>query len=259
MIYEIKYRKLFLFILFTLMNTQAQAQEVATACGHHDYAPWHWERNCPEITETLFKKLGVAVDFTYIGPWKRCQKNIEMGNVDIAPCLFKNPSRQQYSRFTETPMFYGKQVVFVKKGKEFSFSTWADLKGKTAVKFIGSSFGKEFDRFLADNVNVTNVSSNQQMFRMVEYDRGDFVPHGFRSGAAILKALALEKNFSVLTPPIFEAPLYFVVSKESKYTHLIPQLETLLQEPEYKPWVETLVKKHTDIYVEDYLKNIDEQ
>jgi polar amino acid transport system substrate-binding protein len=88
-----------MIILMLIFSSSLYAQDAATACGHHDYPPWNWKKGnkivgvCAKITETLLARLGVNIDMPYIGPWKRCQKYIETGQVDINICSFINVER----------------------------------------------------------------------------------------------------------------------------------------------------------------------
>ncbi|MDX2480596.1 MAG: hypothetical protein QNK24_09700, partial [Desulfuromusa sp.] len=62
-----------LIILFALI-IPGRANQKITACGHHDYAPWNWKSGdsiigaCAEITQELFRRVGVETDLKFVGP-----------------------------------------------------------------------------------------------------------------------------------------------------------------------------------------------
>jgi polar amino acid transport system substrate-binding protein len=260
-----KYMVIFMAIFLSFFSYSIFGQESVSACGHHDYPPWNWEKDgkivgaCAEVTEKLFTQLGVKVDLSYIGPWKRCQKNIEVGRIDINICSFINPTRQSYSRYIAKPMGYNENAIFVKKGKEFSFSQWSNLKGKIGVMMRGVSIGYNFDHFLKENVKLMRVNSNRQVFGLLELERADFAPYGRYSGIAFLKSINQEQNYSILKTPVDKGKLYISMSNKSKYLHLLPQIEVLMQQPTYDDWVNELLEKYATIYANNYSEPLSKQ
>jgi polar amino acid transport system substrate-binding protein len=250
----LKYLAIGSAVFLTLFSSSLYSQETVSACGHHDYPPWNWEKDgkvvgvCAEVTERLFERLGVKVDLSYIGPWKRCQKNIEAGRVDINICSFMNPTRQNYSRYITTPMGYNENAIFVKKGKEFPFFDWSDLEGKIGVMMRGVSIGEGFDRFLNENINIQRVSNSSQVFGLLELERADFAPYGRYSGKALLKSQRKAQHFTILETPVVKGKLYISMSNKSNHLHLLPQIEAFMQQPTYDLWVTELLEKHTAIY-----------
>lgn len=254
-----KYQVTLLVILMSLFSAPLFSQEIASACGHHDYPPWNWKKDqkivgvCAEVTEKLFAKLGVQVDLTYIGPWKRCHENIKNNIIDINICSFMTPERQSYSQYIQTPMGYNENAIFVKKGREFPFTEWADLKGKVAVMMRGVSIGESFDNFLDENIQVQRVNNNRQVFGLLEIERADFTPFGRYSGIAVLKSLGQLQQFTILNRAIVQGKLYISLSNHSKYLHLLPEIQELMLQPTYSIWVSQLIEKYTTIYANDVL------
>ncbi len=224
------------------------------ACGHQDYPPWNWESQgqiqgaCADVTRELFGRLGVKVDLSYVGPWKRCQKAVEKGDVDVNICAFINPERQTYSTFTATPMGYNQNAVFVKKGNEFPFTQWADLKGKRAAMVLGVSIGQAFDTFLASSVQVEWVPDYKSAFMMLNHGRIDFVPFGRESGLTKLATLNMSADIIPLEHPITTGNLHISISKKSRWRHLLPEIEKMLQAPGYRQWVKDRLNKNIQIY-----------
>jgi len=249
------------FILFLLLfSTSVFAKESVSACGHHDYPPWNWEKEgkivgvCAEITEKLFAKLGVDVDFTYKGPWKRCQKHIEAGTIDVNICSFANKERLQYSKYAKTPIGFNENAIFVKKGREFPYEAWPDLKNKKGVMMRGVSLGEAFDGFIKEHIEIKRVETNRQVFQLLALERGDFTAYGRYPGLAFLQSIDQAEQFSVLKKPVVEGKLYISMSYRSRKLHLLAQVEAFLQDPAYYPWVDELLVKYAQIYADGYKK-----
>ncbi len=224
------------------------------ACGHHDYEPWNWQSDnqikgvCAAVIKTLFAKLAVEVDLTYIGPWKRCQSYIKSGQADINICSFMNEERKTYSEFIDTPMGFNENAVFVKKGREFAFNSWDDLIGKKVGMVLGVSVGEKFDDFLEKNTSIEKVASYKQNFSKLLLERIDFIPIGRFAGLAMLQHLAMQEEIVALPKPIVTGKLYISMSKKSPYLHLLPKVEALMQQDSYNQWVETLLSQYAAIY-----------
>ncbi len=251
--------KYFLCILSMLiLSASISAEETLKACGHHDYAPWNWKKGnkivgaCAEITKTLFEKAGVKVDLSYVGPWKRCQHNIEQGKIDVNICAFINESRKEYSKFILTPMGFNENAVFVHKDRPFPFKDWNDLKAKRAGMVLGVSIGQKFDDFLKTNTEIDRVPSFEANFHKLAIHRVDFIPVGRYSGIAMLHAFNLDQKIIDLPTPILSGNLYISMSKKSKFLHLLPEVEKMMKSKIYYNWVDELLNKHVQNYKADY-------
>ena len=261
--YHVTMGLLFLFVSLSLIHSiqTVKAGEVLKACGHHDYAPWNWKSGnniigaCAEVTKTLFEKASngkVKVDLTYMVPWVRCQNRIRRGDIDINICSFINDKRKEYSKFIMTPMGFNENAVFVKKGKEFKFDNWQDLKDKRIGMVYGVSMGQEFDTFIKQYAYLDKAQSYKSNFKKLIAGRVDMVPVGRYSGYTIRDKLGFQNDIVDLQKPIITGKLYISMSKKSKYLHLLPKVEKIMQEPGYNDWVEGLLDKYVTIYVGDY-------
>jgi polar amino acid transport system substrate-binding protein len=149
-------------------------------------------------------------------------------------------------------MGYNENAIFVKKGKEFPFAKWTDLRKKVGVMMLGVSIGKYFDSFLQENIKLIKVNSNRQAFGLLGLERADFSPFGRYAGMAFLRSTGQKQNFSALETSILKGKLNISMSNKSKYLHLLPQIEALMQHPTYDYWVNQLLEKHATIYANDY-------
>ena len=255
---------IFLFFALIILVTLAipcHAEHKITACGHHDYAPWNWKSGdaiigaCAEITQELFRRVGVETDLKFVGPWQRCQTLIELGTVDVNICSFVNEKRKEYSQYIMTPMGFNENSVFVQKDKTFQFERWEDLAGKKTAMVLGVSIGQEFDEFLKSNTDVILVSTFFQSFHMLARGRVDFIPVGRHSGLAMRDSFGLENEIVALNTPLLSGSLHISMSKKSPHLHLLPAIEQLMQDDGYYKWLDELLKKYTELYAEEYKLN----
>lgn len=242
-----------LFLAVSLLSAQEPTIQL-TACGHHDYPPWNWQKEnriigaCAEITQRLFNKVNARVDLTYVGPWARCQEMIRKGQVDINICSFSNSARRQYSDFIETPIGFNEQAFFVKRGTEFPLERWEDLKGKTIGMVIGVSIGPEFDSFLEENTRVDAVPNFRSNFRKLALGRIDGIPVGRHTGRSLIRSYGLSQDIVDLPTPLLRGTLYISMSKLSPHRNLLPRVEKLMQQTWYLDLVETLLEKYSYVY-----------
>ncbi len=180
-------RSLIFFLLFLLV-IPAHASQPLIACGHPNYPPFMWQEDekivgaGPEIAAAIFKELGVELISRHVGNWKRCQKEVKLGKVDMFVAAYKTKEREGYADYVPTYIAKDPTAVFVWKERTFEFNTWDDLIGKRIGTVLGGSMGEEFDAFIIKHYEEHQVSTRLQNFRKLEANRIDFHPTGLYSG-----------------------------------------------------------------------------
>lgn len=232
------------------------ASSTLTACGHHDYPPWNWHADgkivgvCAEVVSTLYQRLGLKVDLSYVGPWARCQQKVASGEVDINICALRNEERSRYSRFTQTPMAINDMAVFVRQPSNRLLQQREDLTGLRGAMMIGVSLGSELDGFLQDHTRIHRVNSLKQVFGLLANDRVDFVPYGRSSGRLFLRENYPDSGLADLLWPLQRGELYISVSLHSPHLGTLEQLEPMLQAPGMSQWIDQLLEKYSDLYLQ---------
>lgn len=244
-----------LFISLLLVSWFSVGQQkVIKACGHHDYAPWNWLQDgeivgvCAELVNELYENMGYAVDLTYVGPWKRCQKLVELGEVDVNICALKNTTRSDYSTFTDVPMAYNQNAVFVRKDSDLRVSQLSDLKGKIVGMVRGVSLGTEIDSFLHDHTNLILVENYTRLFRILDLKRIDGLIVGRESGLSHIRLLNLSDSITDLPFTLVNAELYISVSNQSAFLDTLPAINDMLMSSGYLEAHNGLFKKYQDAY-----------
>jgi polar amino acid transport system substrate-binding protein len=252
----LKYRVL-LWLLTSLGAAQAFSAEdrpILTACGHHDYAPWNWLQGdrivgvCAEAAQQLFGTLGFDVDLTYVGPWKRCQQMVSSGEVDLNICSFKNPERETYSHFSNTPMASNENALFVNKAGGLEYEKPASLDGKLIGLVRGVSLGGFFDHYLLENSHVIRGENYYRLFSMLFLERIDGVIIGRQSGQHLLNLYDLDEHIVDSPIPLVEGDLYFSISKKSPHYQTLSSVEDLLNTPDYQLWLQRALKRYSKMH-----------
>lgn len=240
-------------VFMTLIADAAHSEETLTACCV-DYPPFVIQEEgdaltgiIPEVLEIIFKELDITVDARKIGNWKRCQYAARKGRVDIFMAAVINEERKNYAVYTRTPIISAPTAVFVWKGKEFGFEQWEDLTGKKAGIRLGISFGNDFDTFLEKNMTeISKVSTDLQLYKMLEAGRIDFVPNGLYAGLITINKSGFKGKIVPLEIPINEEDLYAPISKKSRYLKYLPQYEAGLEKLRADGTIDKLVDKYME-------------
>ncbi|MDC7718015.1 transporter substrate-binding domain-containing protein [Vogesella sp. DC21W] len=228
-------------LLFVLLQWPAlRAEPVATACGHHDYAPWNWQQGgrivgtCADIVQRAFASAGVTVRFDYVGPWPRCQALVAAGRVDINICAFRNAEREAYSQFIPLAMGNNEVAAFVRRDAGWALQSWDDLKGRRVGLVNGVSMGGELDQFLQQHTTIDRTNDFSASLRKLALGRVDVVPFGREAGKLAVAHLGLGEQLRDLPTPLLHGQLYISVSKQSHWLlPYLPAVQHYLAAPSY--------------------------
>jgi len=249
---------LFLIINAFLLNS-LMAKEKLLASGHQDYPPFMWKDGDkiigvgPEVITTIFSKLGIEVECNYVGPWKRVQRNIRRGDIDVF-VAYKTKEREVYANFTKIYLSDDPTAVFVWKGREFKFEKWEDLIGKRGGGILGGSLGNEFDKFIKEKLTYEYVSNRWQNFAKLKKNRLDYAPTGLYAGLLQAKKLGYEEKIIALKKPILTEYLYLAISKKSKFRKYLPEVEKELSKLIANGTIKRLITKYIDLYIKKEAK-----
>ncbi len=236
--------------LLLLLALPAHASQPLIACGHPDYPPFMWQKENkiigagPEIATTIFKELGVELISRYVGNWKRCQKEVRLGKVDVFVAAYKTKEREGYADYVPTYFATDPTAVFVWRDRTFEFNTWDDLIGKRIGTNLGGSMGEAFDTFILKHFEQHQVSTRLQNFRKLEAGRIDFHPIGLYSGLLEAAKHGYEGRIVPLKTPINTEYLFFAFSKKSSFKHLLPQVDFALKRMRRRGLIQPIVEHH---------------
>ncbi|MFT2090530.1 substrate-binding periplasmic protein [Paraglaciecola sp. 2405UD69-4] len=245
-------RRLVFLLLSNIIFSQIAlaSNEVIKACGHHDYAPWNSLQSdkivglCADIATELYRRIGYEVDLTYIGPWKRCQKLIENGAVDMNICSFKNFTRTEYSVFMPHPIASNENALFIKADSKIGHQSLADLNGLIIGKVRGVSFGDEVDNYLSRHAILVVVEDYSKLFKMLLLGRVEAFIFSRESGKDFITKHNLQSRITDLPKPIVIGDLHISLSKKSKHLATVSDINRIFLTDDYQKWQAKLFDKY---------------
>ncbi|MCP4105164.1 MAG: transporter substrate-binding domain-containing protein [Desulfobacteraceae bacterium] len=245
-------------ILLLIVCAICQASSVSAGgtviiSGHPEYPPITWKEGntitgvAAELAKTVFTEIGVPYEIKTTGPWKRVQMNAREGAIDVITSAYTNPERQTYMDYT-IPFMKDPVSVFVMKGNIFPFNRWEDLIGKRGNTVLGESYGKEFDQFIEQKLQVERTSRVIQNFLKLEKGRVDYAIIGLYPGLACATVTGYKDKIEVLSNPIVEENFYMTFSKKSEFRHLLPKANKIIKRLKNEGAVEKWIEKYLDYY-----------
>jgi len=222
---------LFLFgaILAPLAPDAASAADeqqckILRISGNSEYPPllWRDENNTeiligvvPALLKEILEPMGIDATVRHVGSWARVQHLARAGELDMVAGAFITSERIGYMNYILPPIIQLPTAVWVPTGKEFLYRHWPDLLNRVGTTLINNSFGQNFDRYAAENLDIIPVRSIQQSFLMAEAGRVDYVLYEKLQGQAKLARQGKTQKFVALEKPVSSEGLFFTFPKKS--------------------------------------------
>lgn len=226
-------------------------------CGTSAYPPVSWV-NADEkvdgvnvaVIRMLLEPLGVTVDAHQNSNWRRCLKEVELGNVDMLSG-FKTTKRQQFLTYLDAPVIRESIYLYYPIEHPLIFSDWKALADLRVGLLMGDSFGNEVDAALHEYPNLELVSTqDQNLFKLAD-NRLDVVPMGKLSGQLDVQRLGLEGKIGHTKTDVSDF-WYLAISQKSPLIDWLPLLNKRLNRMLKKPdMVSELVERYRQIYNAD--------
>ena len=226
-------------------------------CGNNAYPPVTWINKDQQIDginvaviRRLLEPLNVTVDTYQDSNWRRCIKEVELGNVDILSG-FKTDVRQQSMIYLDAPIIRESIYLYYPLEHPLNFEGWEALAGLRVGVLMGDSFGNKVDAALHKYPSLEFVSTQDQNLLKLADNRLDVVPMGGLSGQLDLRRLGLEDKIGYTETDVSDF-WYLAISKKSFLVKWLPllnqRLEQLLKDPATVP---KLVTQYHKVYSED--------
>jgi len=166
-----------------------------------------------EIVYLVMKNLGheVTIEFQ---PGKRVLKNLQEGEADGVPFIYKTPGREEFLDYCKEPLLMEKIVFYVKKGNEFPFEGDFDqVRTKRIGAIAGYTYGEKFNK-AAPELDIKTTKLLQNSFAMLLKDRVDIVVSSTIRASRVLKEMGAHEQIVYLPYVIEEIPTYAAFSKK---------------------------------------------
>ena len=226
-------------------------------CGTSAYPPVSWV-NADEkvdgvnvaVIRMLLEPLGVKVDAHQNSNWRRCLKEVELGNVDMLSG-FKTTKRQQFLTYLDAPVIRESIYLYYPIEHPLIFRDWKALADLRVGLLMGDSFGNEVDAALNEYPNLELVSTQDQNLLKLADNRLDVVPMGKLSGQLDVHRLGLAGKIGHTKTDVSDF-WYLAISQKSPLIHWLPLLNKRLNRILEKPdMVSELVERYRQIYNAD--------
>lgn len=152
-------------------------------------------------------------------PWKRLLHAIEAGKCDGGFSLFDTEDRREYADYLFTvPVHYSTFSIFVKKGKEFTFSRISDFFGKKIAHNRGFALTVGLEQAISDGrIHRFEFDDVKDALKMLETGKIDAV---LDNDARFRYYLKKRNKFNVIkslsVPFLPHQPAFLVLSRNAK-------------------------------------------
>jgi polar amino acid transport system substrate-binding protein len=157
-------------------------------------------------------------------PWKRILKYAEDGEVDIIVAIYRNVERERYIEFSE-PFVTNDVKIYVQKGKEFDYKSFADLTGKKGLWPAGASYGDEFDTF-AQKLDLIGKANIDELFLYLARGTVDYVLQDSSRATRYINEKHLTQKIVALPQSLLSVSVRFGYSRKSRCGGLIEKFKT---------------------------------
>jgi len=218
-----------LFVLVLLCMTYssfsvARDCDTLTATGNSEYPPYLWRVDTSSdglqgaislIMDELGKRINRTIQLKHVGSWSRAQAEVKAGRVDLIAGAFYTIPRNQWMDYVYPAFLNTTSTVWINKKSNFEYFEPNDLTSLLGVTVINNSFGQDFDQFAEKNLNIEQVASLKQAFKMLVLKRVDYALYEKNPGLAYAAELGVERKIKHLEPPVSSEGLYLTVSHKS--------------------------------------------
>lgn len=220
--------------LMLLVAGGAAAEGKIRYCDYPAYPPISWSDGrqvrglAPNVVKNLFGQLGYEVEIVVLGNWKRCLLDAAEGRVDVV-LAYSTPQREQSMRFSSVPVLREEVAVFVNRQHPVRFERLEDLANYRGGLLFGESYGRDFDRFVAQHRNIEWVSDSRQNFGKLIRGRIDFITYERRTGQLFVENLPGAQDIQALPNALSVDYLRVAVSRHSELAARMPEIDAQLQ------------------------------
>lgn len=219
------------------------------ASGHPQWPPIMYQDDNsivgvgPEITDRIFKELGVRIISKYEGPWDVVQGKARSGEVDVLVAAYKTAEREGYMDYS-IPYTVDPVVLVVKKGAAFPYAKWDDLVAKKGVVTNGDSYGQEFDDFIKDKLTVQAVGTAEEAFDKIINGEADYFVYALYSANDYIFKNKLSGQVEIMPTYVSTENFYLTISKKSPLVKYLPQVNALLEKYKNDGTIDRIIQEY---------------
>lgn len=232
-------------------------QEVKIS-GRINYPPLSWSSggvlkgSTISLVENALAELGIKSRTEGDVPWKRVLKNAKEGEIDIVVGVRKTEQRNEFLHFVEPAITPAVQSLFYHVDREVEYDQWSDLSQLTGSIVLGSSFGKAFDNYMLENLDIEQVESVEQNFKKLVKNRVDYLIGPFATTNLYLEKEGLSAEIVSNRKPIVVLEEFIAISKSSPCLALSDKLGAILTRMNQSGEMAEEMEEHFILWFEEF-------
>jgi len=186
------------------------------------------------VLAELFRRVGRPYTLGCL-PWRRALEMVKAGQAEGLLPGYKSPEREAFLLYLDEPLHVSRYSLFVRRGGEFPFESFADLAGKRIGIERGHRFSPDFQaEAMAGRFAVEEVSSPEQSLRKLLAGRIDVYINNHDVVVHSARELGLLERITALPRAATQgSPSYLSISRAAAIDDkagLIRQLNQALRE-----------------------------
>ena len=226
---------IFLTLLISAPFLSAKECQTLTVSGSNQWRPIAYsneDKTQPlgiayEVALELANTLDLPIAINVKLPWARAMKMLDDGELDMMAGVYWTEQRKDQYLFS-LPITNDTLNIFVKRGNEFKYHDFDDLAGKKLDLIRGTSLGNEFDQYIKQHIETSEVNTFSQQMARLNVGRSDIVVLDPFTATQTLKDLKLSSKIVMLDTPMVVNPVHLIYSKKSPCVKYFDAMNSLI-------------------------------
>ena len=186
---------------------------------------------CDSLSELVESGLGYKLIFV-TRPWRRIQLELKAGTIDLMLAV-PTKERRDYAYVSQTPLYKLDMKIFARADDPRlqlikQIKVIDGIKALNLVSITNSGNGWHKEKVQGRGVTTIFAGDDEQLILMLLAGRGDVIVDASLSMRYILSQLKVEEKVVELDAIMGAADIHVMLSKQSSYRHLMPEIDQLL-------------------------------
>ncbi len=218
-----------------------------------DYPPFYSEENGKidgifvEVIRELFGRMDIETDLQ-LYPLKRVLSMLQYGDADGQVGLIRTVEREEYLYFAD-PIITVRGLIWSavdRKDEAINFDSIEELKPYKIGVTLGYSYGQRFDNLLK-TMRVDYAPRDYNNYLKLMNHRIDIFPGNEIVAKGLFKKHPeLKGKFVHSDKSFIDWVLHIAISKKSRFTPMIPNINRVLADLKREGFIDKTVKKYTE-------------
>ncbi len=181
-------------------------------------------------------------------PWKRAQLMVKRGKADLLLTI-ATPERLAYAIRSESPFYEMPLTLFTAsthpKLLEISkIRSAQDIKNLNLTAVTNRGNGWHQNNIEKFGVKTELVATEKEALHFVHKGRADIIIDALIPTLYLLEKENLKRDIAATSVTFGPLKFYLLMSKKSKYIHLMPQINTVFEHLQRSGKIDAIIKKY---------------